>query len=305
MTHTILITGGAGFIGSHVADRFIENGNRVLIVDNLSSGKQGNINPKAIFYKLDITDHQGLEQIFEKEKPDFVLHFSAQISATFSLKNPRNDARQNILDLINVLDCAHRFGVKKIFFASSAAVYGNNPELPLQESELKAPVNFYGLTKSFGEEYIKMYQQIHGLSYLIGRFSNVYGERQNTVGESGVIALFTYAAAHGKSIIIEGDGEQTRDFLYVGDLADLIFSTFQTAENEVLNYSTGESVSIKNVVDMLKISAPSLEVTHAPARHADIRNSCLANERLKKYSNHQFVPIAEGLKRTLDWYGNR
>ena len=202
----ILVTGGAGFIGSHLVDAFIAKGHKVVVVDNLSTGRASNLNPAAKFYKVDIAG-KGLNDIFKREKPDIVDHHAAQISVSLSVKQPAFDARANILGLLNVRDCSLKFGVKKIIFASSGGcVYGEPDKLPVAESAPLSPASPYGISKTAGEHYLRFYYKEYGLKYTALRYANVYGPRQDPYGEAGVVAIFCGKIIKGERPTIFGDG---------------------------------------------------------------------------------------------------
>lgn len=214
----ILVTGGAGFIGSHLVDKLLSLGHEVTVIDNLSAGTGEFLPPQAEFIQADIRDRKTLQDLFEKRKFDVVYHEAAQTMVPVSIKDPSYDADENIMGLLSVLECARATGVRKIIFSSSAAVYGDNPALPLKENEVPVPESFYGLTKWMTEKYLELYKKLYGLDYTILRYSNVYGPRQGANGEGGVIYIFAKALACGKPITIFGDGSQTRDFISVHDI---------------------------------------------------------------------------------------
>ena len=215
----ILVTGGAGFIGSHLVDALLEAGHDVTVFDNLSTGCRDQVPEQARFVQGDIRDEAALKVLFGEGHFDVVFHEAAQTQVSYSLAHPREDAELNVLGLINVLEQCRRQGVQKFIYSSSAAVYGDNPKVPLDESEPLAPASFYGLTKVTAEKYIQLYGDLFGLPYAILRYANVYGERQGNGGEGGVVGLFARALARGEDLTIFGDGEQSRDFVYVKDVA--------------------------------------------------------------------------------------
>ncbi|MBI1818745.1 MAG: NAD-dependent epimerase/dehydratase family protein, partial [Nitrospirae bacterium] len=213
----VLVTGGAGFIGSHIVDRLIVEGHQAVVVDNLSTGKKKNINRNANFYKLDILSPK-LEKIIKKEKPDVISHHAAQIDVRRSVADPIFDAQVNILALIQLLEYGVKYGTKHIVFASSGgAVYGEQTEFPAPESHGTFPVSPYGITKLTGEKYLFYYRQNSGLDYTCLRYANVYGPRQDPFGEAGVVAIFTEKMLRNEPVIINGNGMQTRDYVFVDD----------------------------------------------------------------------------------------
>ena len=278
----VLITGGAGFIGSHIVEEFINDGEyKIIVVDNLSSGKIENIDlDKIDFYKVDIREEEKLEEIFQKYQPiDYVIHEAAQVSVGASVKDPKHDADQNIMGLLNVLNLCKKYKVKKMLFASSAAVYGVPKKLPVKETDETRALSFYGLTKLTGEQYIRLYSDLYGLKYVIFRYANVYGERQDAQGEAGVVAIFSQKMLVGDSIYIEGDGHQTRDFIYVRDVARANYlAVKESIENQTLNVGTNSETSINKLAEIMKLkSGYSGEILYKEPRNGDIKNSRLDN----------------------------
>lgn len=299
----VLVTGGAGFIGSHVLDLLIENGYEVVIVDNLSTGKEEFINKKAIFYKKDITDDD-LYEIFEKEKPDYVIHQAAQIDVQKSIDNPVFDVKVNVLGTVNLLECCRKSGVKKVVYASSAAVYGNPKYFPIDEGHRINPISYYGISKHTPEHYFEVYSQLYGLKYTILRYANVYRIRQDPKGEGGVISIFIDKMLKGERPIIFGDGNQTRDFVYVKDVAKANLLALERGDNEVVNISTGKPTSINELVEMMnKIMNTSLEPIYTEPRKGDIVHSYLDNKKaLDVLGWKPEYSLEEGLKETIEYY---
>lgn len=275
----VLITGGAGFIGSHLGDLLIKNNYNVFVVDNLSSGFDYNLNKKVKFFNLDINSPQ-LENIFKENKIDYVVHFAAQASVSSSIKNPTEDATENILGSINVLKNSKKYGVKKFITASTAAVYGVPEYLPVDEVHDTTCLSFYGLSKLTMEKYIELF----GIDYIIFRFANVYGPRQSAHGEAGVVAIFADKMKNNKDITIDGDGEQTRDFVYVNDIAEICLKAIESnVKNEIINVSTNKAISINTLFKIMSEKynyekAPQ----HAPERIGDIKHSVLDNKKCQK-----------------------
>ena len=230
----VLVTGGAGFIGSHIVDMLIEDGHEVIIIDNLSTGKKEFINKKATFYLLDINSPQ-LEQIFSKEKPEYVIHQAAQVDVALSIQDPVCDADSNILGTIRLLECCKKFKIRKIIYASSCAVYGETNDCSIHENFIVQPLSFYGASRYTSELYIQLNHKFSGTPYTILRYANVYGPRQTPKGEGGVIAIFMQKALKGEQPVIFGDGEQTRDFVYVKDVASANLSALKNGTNEIIN----------------------------------------------------------------------
>jgi UDP-glucose 4-epimerase len=299
----ILVTGGAGFIGSHIVDLLIENGYEVVIVDNLSTGKEEFINKKAIFYKKDITDDD-LYEIFEKEKPDYVVHQAAQIDVQRSIDDPVFDAKVNILGTVNLLESCRKSGIKKIVYASSAAVYGNPEYLPIDEVHKINPISYYGISKHTAEHYFEVYSQLYDLKYTILRYANVYGIRQDPKGEGGVISIFIDKMLKGERPIIFGDGNQTRDFVYVKDVAKANLLALEKGDSEVVNISTNKATSINKLVELMnEIMNTSLEPIYAEPRKGDIVHSYLDNKKaLEVLGWKPEYSLEDGLRETIEYY---
>jgi UDP-glucose 4-epimerase len=297
----ILVTGGAGFIASHVVDGFVQAGHQVVIVDNLSSGHRENINPKATFYQLDIRSPE-LAAVFEREKPDIVDHHAAQIDVRRSVAEPVYDAEVNILGSLNLLQNAVKYGVKKIIYISSGgAVYGEPEYLPCDEKHPIKPMSPYGVTKHTIEHYLYLYQQNYGLRHLVLRYANVYGPRQDPNGEAGVVAIFGKRMLKGEPVTINGDGQQERDFVYVGDCARANLIGLERGEG-IYNLGMGVATSINEVFQCLKkLTGYKLEPTYGPAKMGDILRIYLdAGKARRELGWEPVVSLEDGLGRTLD-----
>lgn len=294
MKDCVLVTGGAGFIGSHVVDLLIEKGYKAVIVDNLSSGFECNINKSTKFYNLDINSVD-LEKVFKENKIDYVFHFAAQANVSFSIKYPSVDATENILGSINILQLCKKYGIKKFIPASTAAVYGVPKHLPVDEEHDTTCLSFYGISKFTMEKYTELFE----VDYIIFRFANVYGPRQSAHGEAGVVAIFADKMKKNEDITIYGDGEQTRDFIYVSDVAkSCILAIEKDVKNEIINVSTNKAISINNLFDLMgnKYNYKK-QPTHGQERAGDIKHSILDNKKLQKLLG--FVPqtsVEDGLK---------
>ena len=276
---SVLITGGAGFIGSHAGDLFIKNGYSVIVVDNLSSGCDCNLNENVKFYNLDINSPD-IEKVFKENKIDYVFHFAAQASVSFSTKNPTEDATENILGSINILKFAKQYGVKKFIVASTAAVYGVPEYLPVDEIHKTTCLSFYGVSKLTMEKYVELF----GMDYIIFRFANVYGPRQSAHGEAGVVAIFADKMKNNEEISINGDGEQTRDFVYVSDIAEACLAAIQSeVKNEIINVSTNTAISINKLfVLMAEKYSYKKPPIYTQERFGDIKHSILDNKKCAK-----------------------
>ena len=278
----ITVTGGAGFIGSHLVDRLIEDGHTVQVIDNLYTGNKEFVHSKAQFVELDIRDPK-LYSVLEEFRPDYIFHEAAQTEVSTSMSNPMLDCDINLMGLINLLNAAVKLDVKKFLMPSSAAVYGNLDTLPLNEEMIGNPSSFYGLTKLTTEHYLRIYHEAFGLPYVCYRYSNVFGPRQGNGGEGGVISIFAKAIVQGSPIIIYGDGKQTRDFIYVDDVVEANILGMQHQVIGIYNVSTGISSSVNLLVDEFRnISGKDIEVVYDKPRLGDIRDSVLATDKSEK-----------------------
>lgn len=300
----ILVVGGAGFIGSNVVDELVNYKHEVCVVDNLSTGKIENLNDKARFYKCNITNVDALKLIFEIEKPEVVYNFAAQIDVQISLQKPEFDANINILGTINILECCKSFDVKKIIYPSSAAVYGNPKYLPIDENHIVDPISFYGISKHTPEHYIKTFCNLYNMKYTIFRYSNVYGIRQDPKGEGGVVSIFIDKFLKNQSPTIFGDGGQTRDFIYVKDIANANLLALSRGDNEIINISTNISVTVNELFEtMKKLFNSNLKVVYGEKRQGDILHSYLNNDLAKEdLSWHPKYSLKTGIGETVEYY---
>jgi UDP-glucose 4-epimerase len=299
----VLVTGGAGFIGSHIVDQLVEKGDQVVIIDNVSSGRVENINEQARFYRMDITDPD-LLSVFERERPEAVIHQAAQIHVHTSVEDPLFDAGTNILGTINLLEACRKTGVKKVVYASSAAIYGNPEYLPIDEKHPIAPLSGYGVSKYTVEHYLAVYHHLYGLKYTILRYANVYGLRQDPRGEGGVISILVDKYLRHEPFTVFGDGEQTRDYIYVGDVARANIEALQLGDGEVLNVGTGVSTSLNEVVKIFnEIAGYENKVEYGPERAGDIKHSYFDNGKIRQILAWEpKMTLAEGLRKTYEYY---
>jgi UDP-glucose 4-epimerase len=307
MAKRILITGGAGFIGSHVAEAFLGAGWEVSIVDDLSSGKRENIPAGARFYPCDIRSAAAAEAV-EKERPDVLCHHAAQIDVRRSMADPRYDADVNLGGLLNLLQAAIGAGVGRVLFASSGgATYGDTEVIPTPESHPQLPASAYGAAKAASELYLNVYRVTHKLPYAALRYGNVYGPRQDPHGEAGVVAIFCGRLLSGKPCTIFGDGGNTRDYVFVGDVARANLLAAERGLTGPLNIGTGIETDVKRIHALLAqaagVSAPA---EHAPARLGEQRRSCIdASLAARAIGWRAAVGIEAGLATTLDWFRAR
>lgn len=299
MLKKVLITGGAGFIGSHMVDKLLENNYSVVVLDNLSSGVEDNLpkSNKLKLYKINI-EKDGLEEIFYTEKPDYVIHLAAQTRVNYSIFNTYFDADINIMATIRLLDVCKKYNIKKFIAASSAAVYGNPEYLPISEDCATEPMSPYGLSKLTMEKYI----QLSGIPYIIFRFSNAYGPRQKSSKESGVVAIFDKAMKEKEPINIYGNGSQIRDFIYVEDIAKICVKALESdVQNEIINFSTNKGVNINELFEeMSKIYAYKQIPNYLPGRTGDIKDSVLSNKKVLGIfgkGDIEFTGLQDGLSK--------
>lgn len=299
----ILVTGGAGFIASHIVDAFIENDHNVTIIDNLTTGREENINPKAKFYKADIRDD--LTKIFEEGKFDVVNHHAAQIDVRRSVIDPIYDAGVNIIGTLNLLQNCVKFGVKKFMFASTGgAVYGEQDYFPADENHKQQPLSPYGISKLAVEKYLYFYKEVHNLNYTILRYANIYGPRQNPLGEAGVVCIFLDKILAGDQPIINGSGEQTRDYVYVKDVVKANLLTLNEKESEIYNVGTGIETSVNELFKLINQNFNNaIKEVHGPAKPGEQMRSVITSEKLlRKFGWKPSTKLEDGLKETIDYY---
>ena len=299
----ILVTGGAGFIGSHLVDEFIMQNHQVIVVDDLSTGKKENLNPQAKFYQLKIQDRK-LSVIFKKEKPAIVCHLAAQMNVRRSIVDPIFDAQSNIIGSLNLLENCVKYKIKKfIFISSGGAIYGDGVKIPTLETEKEQPLSPYGIAKLALEKYLYYYSNQHRLPYTILRLANIYGPRQNYLGEAGVVAVFGHQLISKKSLWVNG-GQQTRDFVYVADVVSAVIKALPKQVQGIFNIGTGKQTNIDNLAKkMIQISQTKVFIKHRPYITGEQMKSCLSFNKIKHDLNWQpQYDLNKGLKQTWDWF---
>ncbi|MBI3334503.1 NAD-dependent epimerase/dehydratase family protein [Candidatus Pacearchaeota archaeon] len=301
----VLVTGGAGFIGSHLTDTLIKEGYEVVIVDNMSTGKREYVNPQASFYHEDLNGN--LDAVFEKEKPEIVMHLAANVDLRKSLQEPIHDATTNILGTINVLEACRKHKVRKIIYTSTSARVGEPVRLPVAEDHPINPLSPYGISKHTAEHYVWMYHQLYGLDYLIFCFGNVYGPRDDPK-TTRVTGLFTDKMLRGEAPKIFGDGTQTRDFIYVLDLAEfLVFCIPKTPEHKLFHLANGTQVSVNELFNLLKkYTGFNGEAIHVPAIKGEVHDivfdTSLVQRELGWKPRHTYE---QGARETVEWFKSR
>jgi UDP-glucose 4-epimerase len=301
----VLITGGAGFIGSNIADRLIELGHKVVIVDNLATGKKENINCKAVFYEYDVREKE-LIGIFKKEMPDITIHNAAQLSVRLSVEDPLYDSSVNVIGGLNVFNCSRLCGIKKIIFASSGGtVYGEQEKFPADETHSTNPISPYGVAKLASEKYLYYFNAAYGLKYTSLRYANIYGPRQDPLGEAGAVAIFSGKILRGERSVINGDGNQTRDYVYVGDA---VTANIKALENDFvgcINIGTETETTVNELFSILEAASgkKGLDKIHGPAKLGEQSRSVLANRLARKVLGWEpKVSITKGLEATYNWF---
>lgn len=303
-----LITGGAGFIGSHIQDKLIQLGHTVAIVDNLRSGKKENLNPKATFFEVDIRDKDKLNNVFSKFNPEVVFHLAAQNEVPYSMDHPEEDLDINIRGMLNLLECCRVYNTKKVIYSNTGgALYGevDEKDLPVPEDfNLNHPTSYYGVSKGCAERYLMLYGQIHNLSWVSLRYANVYGPRQEGNREAGIIAIFTYKMLHGEVPTINGNGQHTRDYIFVGDVVAANVAALSFDKNDYFNISTGRRISNVQVFKEIdKHLQSKMTPKFGPNRPGDPLHNCLSPKKAKKLLNWSSkVSFSEGVKKTVDYY---
>jgi UDP-glucose 4-epimerase len=304
----ILVSGGAGFIGSHVVDRYLEEGHDVSVIDNLSTGSRGNLNPRARFYEVDICNADALREVFDRERPEVVNHHAAQMDVRRSVLDPVFDANTNILGSINLILQSVRHGVQKFIYVSTGgAVYGEPQDLPVSENHPVNPDSQYGVSKHTVEHYLYLYNHQSGLRYTVLRYPNVYGPRQNPKGEAGVVAIFIGQMSEGDTPRIFGDGEQVRDYVYVDDVVRANVLALTRGENGIFNIGSGIGTSVNRLYSLLsRLLLFDKRARHVEPRVGEIRRIYLNAERAyRELGWRSEIPLEEGLTRTIAWFRSR
>lgn len=299
----ILVTGGAGFIGSHVVELLLQDEHETIIVDNFSTGKKDVVPSQAKLVEMDINSPK-MEKVFALEKPDVVIHLAAQVDVGTSIQNPVYDADQNILGTIRLLNYCKKYKVKKIIFSSSCAVYGETEDSSISESYPLKPLSFYGLSKYTSEMYIQLFKDLHEVPFTILRYANIYGPRQSSEGEGGVISIFFGKILVGEAPFIYGNGEQTRDFVYVKDIALATLMAINKGTNEIFNIGGNTKTSINELLaNIASIASVQITPISMPAREGDIQHSRLNSTKAETFLGWQpSYDLLTGLSDTFNYY---
>lgn len=302
----VLVTGGAGFIGSHLTDALIEKGYSVIVLDNLSTGQKENINHKAIFYPVDIRAPE-VDGIFQKEEPELVFHLAAQIDVRKSTENPVFDNQVNVQGSLNLILNFQKIrtpGKKFIFSSTGGAIYGETDLLPTPETQEPFPLCPYGVAKLSVEKYLYYFWKSQGLPYVVLRYGNVYGPRQNALSEAGVVAIFSNRVLQGKTAYIFGDGEQTRDFVYVDDVVAANLLALKLTSPEILNVGTGQEYSVNQIFKVINQAAGGKSRSeYQPPRKGEVKRSCLAIDKIRRVLGwNPEVSLNDGIAKTVNWF---
>lgn len=300
----ILVTGGAGFIGSHIVDRYLELGHEVAVIDNLSTGRRENLNPAAQFYEVDLTEAAAVQAAVADFGPAVINHHAAQACVRISVSDPVYDANTNVLGMINLLEAAREGGIRRVIYSSTGgAIYGEPDYLPTDELHPLRPLSPYGCSKLCGENYLTTYQRLYGLEYVIFRYGNVYGPRQDAEGEAGVVAIFGGLMLGGGQPTIFGSGHKTRDYVYVGDVAEASVQALRAPGNEVFNIATGERISDQEVFEAVAAAAGYQgEPIYGEERAGDLQHNCLEVSKAQRLLGWEpQVPFREGVKLTVEY----
>ncbi|MDA0986891.1 MAG: NAD-dependent epimerase/dehydratase family protein [Bacteroidetes bacterium] len=303
---SILVTGGAGFIGSHIVDSYLAAGNQVIVVDNLSTGKRENIPGKVKFYQMDLKDKM-IERIFSENSIDVINHHAAQMDVRRSVNDPIFDANVNVVGFLNLIEHAKKHGLKKIIFSSTGgAIYGEQINFPADETHPIQPLSPYGITKLATEKYLNYYKEVHGIDFVILRYANVFGPRQNPHGEAGVVAIFVEKFLKKEQPIINGTGKQTRDFVFVGDVVDANLKALNYSSSEIFNIGTGIETDILSIFNNLKlITKSNVSENFHPAKMGEQMRSVISNSKAEKLLGWKpKCSIQEGLELTVEYFKN-
>lgn len=303
----VCVTGGAGFIGSHLVDVLLDKGMDVFVVDNLSTGKRENLNPKARLFQLDI-QNPDIKILFKEEKPRVVFHLAAQIDVRKATIAPDFDANVNIIGTLNILLASLSCGINKFIFSSTGgAIYGESPEEGSKEDDLLKPLSPYGVSKMSGEKYIELFGKTRGLNYTILRFGNVYGPRQDPYGEAGVVAIFSEAMWRKNNVVIYGYGKMKRDYVYVKDVVEACVLSIENGNGEVYNIGTGKGTSGEELYRLMsRISEYEKEAKYEEIRFGELWSSCLSCEKAKIGLKWEAKSnLEDGLKKTMEWFRDK
>jgi UDP-glucose 4-epimerase len=299
----VLVTGGAGFIGSHLTDALLTRGDEVIVADDLSAGRIARLDPQAVLHKVSVTDGEALTALVEACRPELICHLAAQIDVRASVQAPADDAQVNVVGTVNVLEAARVVDARVVFASSGGALYGRDAPIPSREDVLPLPESPYGIAKYCAEQYIGLYNRLHGTSHSVLRLANVYGPRQDPAGEAGVITIFCASALAGAQPTIYGDGTQTRDYVYVGDVVSAFVAAADRGRPGTWNIGTAVEVSVLDLVEIIAgIAGHPVAPLFATPRPGELARSAVAVDRPAAELGWQaHTPLAEGVRRVYEW----
>jgi UDP-glucose 4-epimerase len=299
----VLVTGGAGFIGSHLVDALVARGDEVAVVDDMSAGRPARVCDEAAVHKLTVTEAAALAAVTAEFRPEIICHLAARIDVRASVANPVDDALINVIGTVNVLEAARAVGARVLFGSTGAVIYGRDAPIPSMEDVLPLPESPYGVAKNCAEQYVELYNRLHGTRHAVLRLANVYGPRQDPVGHVGVVAIFCARALAGQRPVIYGDGLQTRDFVYVSDAVNAYLAAADRGRPGTWNIGTGVEVSVLELARIIgTVSGRPVDPEFAPARPGELRRGALASERARRDLGWvPTVPLADGIGRVCQW----
>jgi UDP-glucose 4-epimerase len=299
----VLVTGGAGFIGSHLVDALVARGDEVAVVDDMSAGRPGRVSTQAAVHKLTVTEAAALAAVTAEFRPEVICHLAARIDVRASVADPVDDAQINVIGTVNVLEAARVVGARVLFGSTGAVIYGRDAPIPSMEDVLPLPESPYGVAKNCAEQYVELYNRLHGTRHAVLRFANVYGPRQDPIGQVGVVAIFCAQALAAQRPVIYGDGQQTRDFVYVADAVNAYLAAVDRRRPGIWNIGTGVEVTVLELARIIgTVAGRPVDPVFAPARPGELRRGALASERARR--DLGWIPtisLAEGVRRVYRW----
>jgi len=300
----VLVTGGAGFIGSHVCDAFLANGDEVCVIDDLSSGRVGRLPKDVEFYKESVLNGPRLSALVAEIMPELICHLAAQVDVRVSVAAPVQDAEINVLGTVNLLEAARAVGARVLFSSTGGAIYGEDASVPSSETDLPAPLSPYGVAKYSAEQYVSLYNRLFGAEHAILRFANVYGPRQGSSGEACVISAFCTNGIQGKPLTIYGDGKQTRDYVYVADCAAAFLAAKDYGRAGTWNIGTGTEVNVLELAELVsRLTGSGSPLSFAPTRIGELSRSALTWERAaQELGWHPTTSLTEGVQAVIRWF---
>jgi UDP-glucose 4-epimerase len=299
----VLVTGGAGFIGSHLADALLARGDDVAVADDMSAGRPGRVPELAVTHKVSVTEGDVLAALVDDYRPELICHLAAQIDVRVSVAEPALDAQANVVGTVNVLEAARATGARVLFCSTGAVIYGRDAPIPSLEDVLPLPESPYGVAKHCGEQYVELYNRLHGTSHAVLRLANVYGPRQDPTAAAGVVAIFCARALAGERPTVYGDGRQTRDYVYVGDAVGAFLAAADAGRPGTWNIGSGSEVSVLELIDVIAaVAGHDIDPVFAPARPGELLRGALASDRARRDLGWTVTtPLAEGVARAYRW----